>query len=76
MTPRSKVILDYLESDKTEIAESMITEKNSWTCNESEPLPYTYTCNSCDLEIIGYDECINHVLEEHDDELEPRKVIV
>ena len=75
-------ILEYIENGKKilhqmddltlkeMIAESLTQEVRSWAIGKPEPPKDTYRCLICGFSILGEENCVNHILEEHDAELQ------
>jgi len=59
-----------LESNNEEIANNFVTEVVSWSPPNPEPEKDTYRCDLCSFEILGEDNCVIHVIEEHDAEIQ------
>jgi len=62
--------LSSQELPKEMIAGNMVQEVRSWAIGKPEPPRHTYRCLICDYAVLGEQNCVEHVIEEHDDVLE------
>jgi len=49
-----------------EKAHEYCTEVRSWSPPNPEPAKDTYRCDICGFEILGEDNCVEHIIQEHD----------
>lgn len=63
------------QSSKQTTAESFTQEVRSWVVGNSEPVKDTFRCIICGFEQIGEENCVSHILDEHDAVLESELVM-